>query len=273
MGEEISAQEAERRVLILNNPGVEGFSATHSLFAGLQLLLSGEVANRHRHSQSALRFVIEGDGAYTSVDGERIDMHRGDLILTPSFSWHDHGKTGDGPMIWLDGVDVPIVNSFGATFLESYPTHEAGLMPLDETSRGSKSSGLSYPYENAHAALEAKVAAETSDPYLGVKMRYTNSRTGGHVLPTMACFLQHLPAAFKGANFRATDASVNLVLEGTGRVWIGETCLEWGPNDVFVLPNWSWYRFEADSKAEIFSYSDRAAQERLGLYQEEKSTI
>lgn len=107
-------------------------------------------------------------------------------------------------------------------------------------------------------------------PHLGVKKQYVNPQTGGHVLPTMACFLQHLPAAFAGQNIRATDASINFVVAGNGRVWIGETCLEWGPNDVFVVPNWSWYRFETDSQAEIFSYSDRAAQEQLGLYREEK---
>lgn len=273
MGQEISAEEAERRVLILSNPGVEGFSATRTLFAGLQLLLPGEVASCHRHSQAALRFVVEGEGAYTSVDGERIDMHRGDLILTPSFTWHDHAKSGEGPMIWLDGLDVPIVNYFGSTFMESYPESEPRLTPSDETTKGMNTPGLRYPYEKTHAALEAMVAAQSCDPHLGVKMQYINPQTGGHVLPTMACFLQHLPAAFAGQNMRSTDASINFVVAGTGRVWIGETCLEWGPDDVFVLPNWSWYRFEVDSQAEIFSYSDRAAQENLGLYREEKSAV
>ena len=118
-GRLITAREAERRVLILRNPGMQGQAAvTRSLFAGLQLILPGEVAPAHRHTQSALRFVIEGKGAYTSVDGERTTMHPGDFIITPSWTWHDHGNDGDGPMVWLDGLDIPIVTLLDASFAE-----------------------------------------------------------------------------------------------------------------------------------------------------------
>ena len=109
-GELISAEEAERRVLVLENPGMRGASSiTHSLYAGLQLILPGEIAPSHRHIQSALRFVIEGNGAYTAVDGERVTMHPGDFIITPSWTWHDHGNPGTEPVVWLDGLDVPMV--------------------------------------------------------------------------------------------------------------------------------------------------------------------
>ena len=121
-GELISTEEAERRVLILENPGMRGSSSiTHSLYAGLQLILPGEIAASHRHVQSALRFVLEGTGAYTAVDGERVTMHRGDFIITPSWTWHDHGNPGGEPVVWLDGLDIPMVAFFDAGFLERYP--------------------------------------------------------------------------------------------------------------------------------------------------------
>ena len=118
-GSLITAKEAERRVLILENPGMQGQTCiTHSLFAGLQLILPGEVAPAHRHSQSALRFIIEGSGAYTAVEGERTVMRPGDFVLTPSWTWHDHGNDTDQPMVWLDGLDIPIVRLLDAGFME-----------------------------------------------------------------------------------------------------------------------------------------------------------
>src|SRR5438105_14484067 len=118
----ITAKEAERRRLVLENPALRGAaSITHTLYAGLQLILPGEVAPSHRHSQSALRFVLEGNGAYTAVDGERTTMHPGDFIITPSWTFHDHGNPGGEPVIWLDGLDVRIVRTFAAQFHEPFP--------------------------------------------------------------------------------------------------------------------------------------------------------
>jgi gentisate 1,2-dioxygenase len=150
-GELISATEAERRVLVLENPGLRGASSiTHTLYAGLQLILPGEVAPSHRHTQSALRFIVEGTGAYTAVDGERVTMHPGDFIITPSWTWHDHGNPGSEPVVWLDGLDVPMVAYFDAGFMERYPEamqplarpegdsqarYGANMLPADYTPR------------------------------------------------------------------------------------------------------------------------------------------
>ena len=110
-GSIISAEQAERRVLILENPNMRGESKiTDTLYAGLQLILPGEIAPSHRHTQSALRFVMHGNGAYTAVDGEKTIMRPGDFIITPSWTWHDHGNESEEPMIWLDGLDIPMVN-------------------------------------------------------------------------------------------------------------------------------------------------------------------
>src|SRR5437667_12754886 len=124
----ITAQEATRRVLILENPGLKGqTSITHSLFAGLQLILPGEVAPAHRPSPSASRFTIEGNGAYTAVDGERTAMQPGDFVITPSCTWHDHGNDTPEPMVWLDGLDIPIVRLLDASFAEPGETDEQTL--------------------------------------------------------------------------------------------------------------------------------------------------
>src|ERR671914_110904 len=121
-GKLITAKEAIRRVLILENPGMRGESCiTQSLYAGLPLILPGEVAPSHRHSQSALRLIVEGAGAYTAVDGERTVMRPGDFIITPSWTFHDHGNPGSEPVVWLDGLDIPILQTFGAQFHELYP--------------------------------------------------------------------------------------------------------------------------------------------------------
>src|SRR5512138_3738932 len=119
-GKLITAKEAIRRVLVLENPGMRGESCiTQSLYAGLQLILPGEIAPSHRHSQSALRFIVEGSGAYTAVDGERTTMRPGDFIITPSWTWHDHGNESDVPVVWLDGLDIPLIRFLDAGFAEN----------------------------------------------------------------------------------------------------------------------------------------------------------
>ena len=117
----ITAKEAERRVLILENPGTRGESkVTTSLYAGVQLVMPGEVAPAHRHAQSALRFVLEASGGHTAVAGERTEMHLGDFVITPSWEWHDHGNTSDAPGFWLDGLDIPLVQFLDASFYEGF---------------------------------------------------------------------------------------------------------------------------------------------------------
>jgi gentisate 1,2-dioxygenase len=283
----LSVEEAERRVLVLENPGLPGQSQiTGSLYAGLQLLLPGEHAGAHRHSASALRLILEGSGAYTAVNGERTPMERGDFIMTPSWAWHDHGNDGAQPVIWLDGLDVPIVNLFDASFSEH---HEAGDFPASRPPRdcefrygnallqeGPQPSSLSSPllnyrYGRARETLAALHRNGPIDPCHGVKLRYTNPLTGGSVMPTMNASLQLIPVAFETASYRSTDGAVFLVVEGKGRSHVGETSFEWTENDIFVVPGWASQRHIAEREAVLFSFSDRAAQEKLGLWREQRS--
>ena len=282
----ITAREAERRVLVLENPGLRGESrVTTSLYAGLQLILPGEVAPAHRHSQTALRFVVEGEGAYTAVDGEKAVMHEGDFIITPSGAWHDHGNESDRPVVWLDGLDIPIVTLLDASFAERCPEeaqsatrplgaaaarYGSGLLPV-ETPSGPASPVFSFPYARTREALDRlREDAATVDACHGVRMKYANPLDGGYALPTIAAFIQLLPRGFRGAAHRSTDATVVCVAEGEGRTEVGEETFTWGPRDLFVIPSWRPRRHEVDEEAVLFSFSDRAVQESLGLWREER---
>ena len=282
----ITAKEAERRVLILENPGLRGKSSiTTSLYAGVQLVLPGEVAPAHRHSQSALRFILQGANAHTTVGGERTRMNVGDFIITPANSWHDHGNESDEPIFWLDGLDVPIVSLLDASFAEPWATDEqpvsrpegdslarygANLLPVDQKGRSLTSPVFNYPYARTREALEIMRRSQDFDPCHGIKMRYTNPETGDHAIPTIGAFIQLLPKGFTSSRYRATDATVFSVVEGTGRTRIGDKVFEWKPQDIFVAPSWHPIVHEADSDAVVFSFSDRPVQEKLGLYREDR---
>jgi len=261
-GRMITAEEAERRVLILENPGLPGMSrVTQSLYAGLQLILPGEIAHSHRHSASALRFVLEGTGAYTSVDGERVMMRPGDFILTPFWSFHDHGNPGTEPVVWLDGLDIPIVNMFDTSFLER-DEHES--QPVKEG--GHKDFKVKFPYEEMRGALEK---LPQSDPRHGRKLQYLNPANGKSPLPTIGAYLQLLPKGFDGQPYRSTDATTFCVAEGHGTSRISEKTFTWGPRDIFVVPSWHPVSHQATEEAVLFSFSDRPAQQSLGIWRED----
>ena len=283
----ITAKEAERRVLILENPALPGkASITHTLYAGLQLILPGEVAPAHRHSQSALRFVIEGQGAFTAVDGERTYMNPGDFIITPSWTWHDHGNDSGKPMVWLDGLDIPLVSLLDAGFMEpgnaeqqmatkppgdSLARYGSGLLPVDWKPATKTSPVFNYPYARTREALEQMRKHGDWDPCHGLKLRYVNPATGDYAMPTMATFMQLLPKGFAGSPYRSTDGTVYVCVEGSGETRIGDQIFAWGRRDVFVVPSWFRHSHRATADAVLFSFSDRPVQEKLGLWREERS--
>ena len=282
----ITAKEAERRVLILENPGLRGLSRiTTSLYAGLQLVMPGEVAPAHRHSQSALRFVLDGSGAHTSVNGERTLMSYGDFVITPPTAWHDHGNQTDEPMIWLDGLDIPMVTAFDASFAEglnrdeqpvtretgdSLARYGANMLPVDHRAETPASPIFNYPYARARGALLQMKAQAEWDPCHGLKMRYVNPLDGGFAMPTISAFLQLLPAGFNSSAYRSTDATIYVVVEGSGRTMIDGVAYTWGPRDIFVVPSWKWISHEPEGEAVLFSFSDRTAQQKLGLWREDR---
>lgn len=298
-GQLITAEEAVRRVLILENPGLRGQSCiTQSLYAGLQVIMPGEVAPSHRHTQSALRFVVEGRGAFTAVDGERTQMQPGDFIITPSWTWHDHGHPGDvqsdAPVVWLDGLDIPMLRFFDAGFAENGSDRQqsvtkpegisghrfgANMLPVRFDARhnapfGQTSPIFSYPYERTREALYRLEGHADIDAWDGVKMRYVNPATGGPPMPTMTTFMQRLPASFAGKPYRQTDGAVFSVVEGSGSVEITRGEHTWtfafGPRDHFVIPSWHTARFSSAQGCVLFSFSDRPVHQALGIHREER---
>jgi gentisate 1,2-dioxygenase len=290
-GEAITAEEAVRRVLILENPALRGQSAiTQSLYAGLQLILPGEVAPSHRHAQSALRFVVEGSGAFTAVNGERSTMHPGDFIITPNWTWHDHGSDSSEPVVWLDGLDIPMLRFFDAGFAENgsaaqqaitrpegnnFARYGANMLPVQyDAPHGATSPIFSYPYTRSREALHTLERDQAIDRYDGVKLRYVNPATGSSPMPTMATFLQRLPAGFTGLPHRQTDGAVYSVVEGTGTATIsrGEQTwrFEFSPRDHFVVPSWYSLSLASRDGAVLFSFSDRPVQQAMGVWREQR---
>jgi gentisate 1,2-dioxygenase len=282
----ISTEEAERRVLVFENPGLPGQSRiTPSLFAGYQIILPGEIAPAHRHVASALRFIIEGKDAYTAVAGERTMMEPGDFVITPSWTWHDHGNESDSPMVWIDGLDMHIVNLLSASFREGYPGRvhpitrqeatsmgEAGynLVPADFKVSSQTSPIFNYPYRITREALDRISRSRDPDSCHGFKMNYINPLTGSSAMPTITTAMQLLPKGFSTIPYRSTAGTVFSVVEGGGSVRIGEEKFPLEAKDLFVVPSWFPIEFEAESDLVIFSYSDRIVQEKLDLFREER---
>ncbi len=286
----ITAEEAVRRVLVLENPGLAGSSsATQSLYAGLQLIMPGEIAPVHRHVQSALRFIVDGKGAYTAVDGERTTMYPGDFIITPSWTWHDHGNEGlEGeaaePVVWLDGLDVPLIRFLDAGFAEngeerthavtrkegaSFARFGHNMVPVRHTHTSASSPIFSYPYARSREALANLQQLEPADEWQGYKMRYTHPLTGGAPIPTIGTYLQLIPKGFRSKGARSTDGTIYSVVEGSGTAEIAGQRFDFEAKDTFVVPSWATLRLEGKDDAVLFSYSDRPVQEAIALHREE----
>ena len=287
-GEIVSAEEAERRVLMLMNPGLAPLAAAATnLYAGLQLVLPGEVAPAHRHAASALRFVVEGEGAYTAVDGERTVMSIGDLVLTPSWAWHDHGNESDAPMIWLDGLDLPLINAMEANFFGGASERsQQQTRPADSTTRLWAHSRLnptwvswdqpysplvSYPWSVTAGVLKAALEEQTGSPYDGVRFEYVNPLTGGPVMPMLACFVQALAPGQGTEAHRHTSSAIYHVVSGNGRSIVDGVTIDWGPRDTFAIPGWAVHEHvndAGDEPAILFSFSDEPVLRGLGYLRE-----
>jgi len=281
----------ERRALQLFNPGLDGrWATTNTMIAAVQLLLPGEVARAHRHTPTAIRFIMAGAGGYTAVDGERVYMAPGDLILTPSWAWHDHGNETNTPIVWMDGLDVPLVQALNAMFFQMYEVPQVPLTKASNASaqlfghvslrptwvkeRSRSSPLLLYAWEKTRQSLLGLRDTE-GDPYDDVALEYTHPQTGGALLPTMACWIQMLRPGARLKAHRHTGSAVYYVVEGMGETIIDGCRFAWGKGDILVLPAWALHEHANVSSREaavLFSIQDRPVLEALGLYREEAFT-
>jgi gentisate 1,2-dioxygenase len=276
-----------RRALLLRNPGLKASGATGStktISAAVQIVWPGEIAEAHRHTATAIRWVIDGDGAFTVQDGERFRMTEGDLTLTPNWSWHDHNNPTDKPVIWLDCLDAPMIGYYDAMFQEPYPEDvQPVTKPVGYTNasignglmRGIVQDGvralpLTYKWDEAYHSL---LGLDTASRFDGVIMEYANPLTGGHTLPTMALKLQRLRAGEHTDAHRHTSCAIYNVGKGKGYTIIDGKRLDWSQGDTFVLPSMAVHEHgnsADDDDAVLFSMSDLPMIETIGCYREEE---
>lgn len=275
----------ERRTLRLVNPGLP-YGTTHTLWTSVQQVLPGEVATAHRHTPSAIRFIIAGSGASTTVEGERYPMEAGDVLLTPSWTWHDHQNAGDEPMIWMDGLDIPLVRAMHATFFQPYAQPQQPVSAWPQESYGQFASGslrpprarstgrtsplLVYTWQKTRQALD-DLARARPDPFDDVILEYQNPLTGQSALPTIGLGIQLLRPGTHTQAHRHTSSTIHHVAHGSGATIVDGVCFAWAERDFFVVPPWAWHEHANDSTepAIIFQMNDVPAMEALGLYREE----
>jgi gentisate 1,2-dioxygenase len=277
----VSPQDVERRVLTLRDPQSSRLqqTTTPALTAAFQVLLPGEVARSHRHSIDAIRFVIEGQGAMTRVDGKDCPMLPGDLIITPSLSWHEHHHQGNHVVVWLDVLNGPLHRFFGTATFEAGPPNDQpasnseeaysimGFMP--EIVTGYCSSMFRYPFDQACSALQHVPVSESGEQ----RIRYVNPQTGENVLILMSVTLIGLHPLGRGSNRFTNASTICHVVEGSGRTQIGEEVIEWSAKDVFTIPAGNFSRHLANAaQCKILEISDSPVLKRLGLLQESNST-
>lgn len=263
----VPLEQAERRVLVLENPGLKGtYSSTATLYAGLQVILPGESAPSHHHTPSALRLVVEGEGAFTTVDGVKCAMEPGDFIITPPMRWHDHGHEGASPVVWLDGLDIPMVRAFAASWVS--PTRPA--RPPEPATDGAEAE-FRWPWRRTRRALEGLGASTPKDRLV---TRAYLTITGAPPLPTMGANAHWLRPGEHARAGRSTASRVFHVIEGRGQSRVGDTELTWERGDTFVAPPWHWIEHDNGSGSEpacLFSFDDEPAIRALGLWHEERA--
>ena len=278
----------ERRAIALANPGLGGRPfATPTLWAAIQYLNPGEDAPVHRHTQHAFRFVVEGEGVWTVVNGDPVAMRRGDFLPQAGWAWHAHHNATDQPMAWIDGLDIPFQYAVDATFFEFGPdavetlaTPERssserlwghpGLRPLTHLGPTPATPLLAYRWEYTDRALADQLALEAEGHAATVEpghaaVRYTNPTTGGDVMPTLRTEFHRLAAGTRTAQVREVGSSVFQVFQGSARVEVGESAWSVERGDLFVVPSWQPLTVESEHGVDLFRFSDTPVFEKLGL--------
>ena len=257
-GDLVGTKEAERRVFMLINPALKAPYTTDTLYAGLQLIRPGEVARAHKHTSFALRFIVEGRGAFTAVGGEKVRMERGDLVLTPSFEFHDHGNESNEQMIWLDGLDLPLLHMMPVNFAKPYHERQYPSTPAAGVSR------LRYPWPEMQARLDAMAGPLA-------ECEYRHRATGASISATIGANAMRIEATATSGRVRETSGGIYHVYEGSGSTTVGNETIEWKQGDTFCIPLWTPYEHRAATKTYLFRFDDRPVLNALGWYTSEAS--
>lgn len=279
-GDLTPVEKAERRVLVLSDPGrgVGAMQATASIYLGMQLLLPGEVAPAHVHTPSATRIIVEGTGGYTVVDGERLPMEEGDLVLTPGGDWHDHGHDGQGPVVWLDALDLPVFVYLEGSYAVEGPLQSprnrpdaslveyraAGLVPSRARSQARRYPMTRYPWVRTESVLR-EIAKYNDGP---AEVDYVNPETGADVLPVLGFTAMMLQAGQADRPPLRSMSQAFHVVRGRGRSVIDGRVIDWSAKDTFTAPPFAAIDHQADEEAFLIRIHDRPLQDKLGYYEE-----
>lgn len=278
----------DRRVLALCNPGLGGAPwATSTLWGAVQYLGPGEVAPAHRHTPGAVRFVLEGEGVWTLVNKDAVAMGPGDLVLTPSWTWHEHHNPASTPMIWFDGLDIPMVRALDAVFYEDGPDQMstravdprsrsehrysagAGLLPTGPRENLAHSPLLAYRWEDTDRALSSLLELEGGPQ---VALRFADPTTGRDAMPTLRLEMHRLRPGGRTSSTRVVGSSVFVAFRGAGTSVVGGQRFDWSSGDMFVVPSWTPVHHEATEQSDLFALSDAPVIEMLGLRREQTLT-
>ncbi len=286
----VTPEKAGRRVIYLVNPNRRDVSAAVGwLYTGLQVMNPGEAASAHAHSASALRFIMEGSGAYTVVDGHKMTLGRNDFVLTPNGTWHEHGVAAEGSTcIWQDGLDIPLMNALEANFFTVHPDltqkvtyavddstltyGSPGLLPANRSWSAAYSPLLKYEWNPTYEALSNYARATDGSPYEGVLMKYINPVTGGPVMQTLGASMQMLRPGEHTKAHRHTGSFVYQCAKGSGYSIINGKRYNWQERDIFCIPSWAIHEHVNESETEdacLFAFNDLPVINSLGLYREE----
>ncbi len=284
-GELTPIEKAERRVLVLANPGFgpDSLQATASIYLGLQLILPGEVAPNHRHTPSAIRFVVEGNGGFTIVEGEKCPMERGDLILTPPGLWHEHGHEGKGPVVWLDALDLPLIHGLELSYAiegksqsirnepdASRSRHiRSGLVPYETLDRQRADYPLlRYPWREVRSALES--LSHVTAPGKAAQLAYVNPETGQECLPTLGFSALMLRPSETATLPRRSASAVIHVVEGSATTKVDDVSMAISEADTFAIPPHARVNIEnssAQTPLYLFMTDDAPLQRKMGVYE------
>jgi gentisate 1,2-dioxygenase len=272
-----SLASIERRVLTLVPPERDDHTTTN-LTTALQILKPGETARPHRHSMNALRFVLDGNGAATLVNGRSCLMEEGDLVITPGMTWHEHVHHGDAPIVWLDALDAPLHRYLGTDLFQPGPAIDVensaddsafaapNVVPELAEAQPAYSPVFRYPWSATAKAVHAAPVGKDG----ARRVRYVNPMTGGAVMTLLDCYLTELDPRVPTTPYRTTSNAVCAVVEGHGSSQVGDDTLSWGPKDIISLPHGNWISHRAEGgSARLFIVTDREVLRRLDLLTEE----
>jgi gentisate 1,2-dioxygenase len=286
----VTPEKAGRRVVYLSNPGRRDVTAAVGwIYAGLQVMNPGEAATAHRHSASAIRFIMEGEGAYTVVDGHKMTLGANDFVLTPNGTWHEHAVDASGTTcIWQDGLDIPFVNAMEANFFEVHPDlSEPVAYPVDDMTKTWGNAGLTpnggdwdkgyspmfkYEWEPTYESLVKYASCTDGSPFDGVLMEYVNPVNNGPVMKTMGASMQLLRPGEHTKAHRHTGSYLYHVAKGSGHSIINGKRYNWQEKDIFCVPSWAWHEHANASDREdacLFCLSDLPVIRALDLYKEQ----